>query len=133
MRVTISDKYQISYTKWKRYKNEISSYLDDAQLTLENKIDMEFTKHFIQRIVERTKNKSDDIDFIRRMVFHTINHHLCELLYWHHSNDDRDVFIYKDEKCLVFSRGRDGFTLVCRTFFTQDYAVDEKRFFLINL
>lgn len=126
------DKYAIAYSKWSRHTKDFRFYFIEKQSTLVGTVNISFTKHFIQRIVERAYDAREE-STIRRMLYHTVNTRLCELLYWYYSTNSDDVMIRKDCNCIILNRGYDETSIIVRTFYKQNKNVKEENFFFIEL
>ena len=111
-----SDDYQIAYTKWGVFTREFRKHIAMKQMYFLGQVYITFTKHFIQRVVERSY-RNDDESTIRRMMYHAANTRMCEVLFWHYSEDPRDILIERRGMCVVISRGYDGVSLIVRTCF----------------
>lgn len=126
------DRFSIAYAKWSKHTSNMRDRFYEVQSPLVGNIDITFTKHFIQRIVERAYN-NDEESIIRRMFYHTLNTRLCELLFWYYSNCEKDIMIRKDNRCIIITRGSDGCSIVVRTFYKQTRNVKEENFFYIEI
>lgn len=118
VRMTKSTRFSIAYAKWTKHTLNIRDHFYNLQSPLVGNIRLTFTKHFIQRIVERSGGE-DEQTFIRRILYHAFNTRIWEILFWYYSDNEKDILIRKDDKCLVLDRGVDGTSIIVRTFYTR--------------
>lgn len=127
-----SDEYAMAYARWGGFTRDFRKYIANKQMYFLGQVYITFTKHFIQRVVERAYRDEDE-STIRRMLYHTANTRMCEILFWHYSDDQREILIERQGMCIIISRGYDGVSLIVRTFYQTSKAINKSKYFYLKL
>ncbi len=122
-------KFQPFMYKWKRFSFEFNNYSIEKQRGLVGTVDFVMKKHFAHRIYDRFA--SCEHTTIRKIMYHTVNKHLAEVLFWFYSDIDKDLAIRRHDIIMIMERGQSAILVTTIYRLENDPPVD--KFFLIDI
>lgn len=116
--------------KWKRFSFEFNNYAIEKQRGLVGTVDFVMKKHFTHRVYDRFC--AAEHSTLRRMLYHTVNKHLGEVLYWYYSSEKRELAIKREDIYIIFEKGIKGCILIT-TIYRNENKQNYDKFFLIDI
>ncbi|UNA01922.1 hypothetical protein PVA8_233 [Vibrio phage PVA8] len=122
--------FQTFMYKWKRFSFDFNNYAVEKQRGLVGVVDFVMKKHFTHRVYDRFCPA--EFSILRRMLYHTVNKHLGEVLFWYYSTDKRELAIKRDDIFIIMQRGVTGCILIT-TVYRNEHKQNSDKFFLIDI